>query len=40
MLTIAVSAEKNTILNGYDIESIVPHLDFVSIMSCKWDRVM
>ena len=42
MLSIAVSAEKNTILNGYDIESIVPHLDFVSIMSYdyhgSWDK--
>ena len=42
MLTIAVSAEKNTILNGYDIEGIVSHLDFVSIMSYdfhgSWDK--
>jgi GH18 family chitinase len=42
MLSIAVSAEKNTILKGYDIENIVEHLDFVSIMSYdyhgSWDK--
>ena len=41
MLTTAVAAEKNTILNAYDIVNIVPHLDFINVMSYdyhgSWD---
>ncbi len=42
MLTIAVAAEKRTVLNGYDIVSIVDDVDFVNVMSYdyhgSWDN--
>ena len=42
LLSAAVAAEKHTILKAYDIPSIVPHLDFISIMSYdyhgSWDK--
>jgi chitinase len=42
LLTAAVAAEKLTILRAYEVEAIVPHLDFISIMSYdyhgSWDK--
>ena len=42
LLSAAVAAEKYTILKAYDIENIVAHLDFISIMSYdyhgSWDK--
>ena len=42
LLSTAVSAEKFTILNAYEIENIVPHIDFINLMSYdyhgSWDR--
>ena len=42
LLSIAVAAEKYTILKAYDIPNIAAHLDFVSIMSYdyhgSWDK--
>lgn len=42
LLSAAVSQEKITILNAYEISNIVPHLDFISIMSYdyhgSWDN--
>lgn len=42
LLSAAVAAEKLTILRAYEVEAIVPHLDFISIMSYdyhgSWDK--
>jgi chitinase len=42
LLSAAVAAEKHTILNAYEIAGIVPHLDFINVMSYdyhgSWDR--
>jgi chitinase len=42
LLTIAVGAEKKTVLNGYDVESIMTDVDFINIMSYdyhgSWDQ--
>ena len=41
LLTTAVAQEKSTILNAYDVVNIVPHLDFINVMSYdyhgSWD---
>lgn len=41
LLTTAVAQEKTTILNAYDVINIVPHLDFINVMSYdyhgSWD---
>ena len=41
-MSLAVSAEKNTIIGAYDIGNITPNLDFISIMSYdyhgSWDN--
>jgi GH18 family chitinase len=42
LLSVAVAAEKYTIMNGYEIENVVPHIDFINLMSYdyhgSWDR--
>lgn len=42
LLSAAVAAEKFTILSAYEIENIVPHIDFINLMSYdyhgSWDR--
>jgi GH18 family chitinase len=43
MLTLAVGAEKKTVLNGYDVGSLVSDVDFINVMSYdyhgSWDNV-